>query len=919
MRPMLEKGEKIAHYTIVRLLGAGGMGQVYLALDERLHRNVALKVLLETAIAEEARDSAARLLREARAAASLTHPNVVSVFDVGEADGRVFLAMEMVVGKTLRDLMLDAELPWQRRLRWLVDVARALGAAHRSGLVHRDIKPENVMVRDEDGLVKVLDFGIARRAGPTENVDPTAKTQTAHLGGAANILTGKGLVLGTPMYMAPEQLKGGAPDPRTDQFSWGVMCFEVLTGERPWPAKSDLLAAVATILTEAPESLRKKAPEVPHAVEAVVARALSRDPTQRFDTMDDVADLLEPLAIRNSSSELSAPTARPSDKSLREGPSNTEASRVAESAPGGSTTKGAMVTVKSPEHPNQPVQAERPKRRRWHFLLGAAVALGSVGLWAKFHRTGTPTPVPSASVRTPASNARVPPPPPLTENEEALSNFQEGMQLWRDGSAIRSHARFERAATLDPGFAGAHLFLALQNLRSDPSDAQEHFQTAYSHRVKLSPRDAVLLDALEPLLRSSVDPGEAETRLLAATAKDPKEPLFVFLLGFVRLSRSEFELARDAFEKTIALDDSFIPAWRWKGEVQKLLGNVDAALEAYDQCIRKSPAAAICLEQRILIRRDLRGDCAGMDKDARAWQSLEPEASDASYYVAAALAALHAPQASIESALRRQWDLMPVGDRPAGEAEDRANLAISVGDFVAAERYTRAWDLARTKSEIMLHAGPQHQLALLAYESGDTAAAGKIAADFLSLAPAMTPDPQGHDPSVWAVEYLFRANRLKKDELNARRKAWIDNEEARRANEENRRRAPFNWATVYAGFAENLDEAKEALEVLPQFLPFPPDSRHTPSFDAEVGKAFALAGRYDEAVPLLKAVTRACIGLGSPQLQTRAFYFLGAALEGKGDLEGARLAYQTVVDRWGAAKPRSVTAERARLRLAHLE
>ena len=131
--------------------------------------------------------------------------------------------------------------------------------------------------------------------------------------------------------------------------------------------------------------------------------------------------------------------------------------------------------------------------------------------------------------------------------------------------------------------------------------------------------------------------------------------------------------------------------------------------------------------------------------------------------------------------------------------------------------------------------------------------------------------------------------------------------------------APFRWAMVYAGFAENLEESKEALDALPQFLPFPPDSRHTPNFDAEVGKAFALGGRYDEAVPLLTNVTRACIGLGSPQLQTRAFYFLGVALEGKGDLEGARVAYQTVVDRWGAAKPRSVTAERARARLAHLE
>jgi serine/threonine-protein kinase len=282
---MLNRGDKLAHYTIESMLGSGGMGAVYLAVDSRLHRRVALKVILDTDKPEEVEESAARLLREARAAASLTHPNIVGVFDVGESEGRVYLAMEYVVGKTLRELMRDESIAWQRRLRWLVEVARALGAAHREGLVHRDIKPENVMVRD-DGLVKVLDFGIARRTAAP--VDPTGKTEQAQIG----TLTGKGLVVGTPMYMAPEQLKGGDPDTRTDQFSWGVMSYEVLTGERPWPEKSDLLAAVATILTEDPTSIRKHAPELPPAVEATVARTLARNADDRFESMDEIAELL---------------------------------------------------------------------------------------------------------------------------------------------------------------------------------------------------------------------------------------------------------------------------------------------------------------------------------------------------------------------------------------------------------------------------------------------------------------------------------------------------------------------------------------------------------------------------------------------------------------------------------------------------
>ncbi len=927
MAVMLKSGDKVAHYTVDKLLGSGGMGEVYLALDERLHRKVALKIMARTEGEEASKESAARLLREARAAASLTHPNVVAVFDVGESDGRVFLAMEYVVGKTLRELLVERDIGWQRRLRWLVDAARALGAAHRSGLVHRDIKPENVMVRD-DGLVKVLDFGIARRMGAS-GVDPTAKTEVAPVD--IGTLTGKGLVVGTPMYMAPEQLKGGSPDPRTDQFAWGVMAFEVLAGERPWPTKSDLLAAVATILTEPPESLRKRAPEVPPAIESAIARTLSRDPDQRFVDMDEVADAMEPLAIRLSSAEHMALTQRSRDSkpqlaTLESPTGDTAPSRTSGDLPPdrrsdparepeAPITRQAMVTARSPQHPNQPLQPPPRQKRRWHFLLGIAVALAGVGVWYKLRKPPvvvvTPPP-PSASSST-VTAPNTPPVPP-----EALAAYQEGMQLWRDGSPARSRTRLEHATEIEPSYASAHLLLALLLVHAEPSEARARFQDAFSHRAKLAPSEAVLLDAVEPLFRASADAADAEARLTTLVGDKGKDAIALYMLGFVRESRSEFERAKESLERAIAADAGFIPAWKAKGDVERLMGNADAALDMYDQCLKKSPAAAMCLEQRLLVRRD-RGDCEGMEKDARAWQSVEPDAADPNYYVAAALQARAQPQASVEVALRRQWEAMPQEERPAGEAEDRANMAILVGDFTLAERYTRAWDLARTRPEVMLHAGPQHQLALIAYEAGDVNGAGKIAADFLAVAPAMNLDPLGSDPTVWAVEYLYRSGKVKKEDLDAKRKAWIAGQEAHRSPEENRRMAPFRWATVYAGFAETLDEAREAVDALPAYLPFPPDSRHTPAFDAEVGKAFALAGRFDEAVPLLSSVTRACIALGSPQLQTRAFYFLGLALEGKGDLEAAKRAYQVVVDRWGNAKPRSTTAEKARQRIAQLQ
>ncbi len=918
---MLNRGDKLAHYTIESLLGSGGMGAVYLAVDSRLHRRVALKVILDSDKPEEVKESAARLLREARAAASLTHPNIVGVFDVGETDGRVYLAMEYVVGKTLRELMRDESIAWQRRLRWLVEVARALGAAHREGLVHRDIKPENVMVRD-DGLVKVLDFGIARRTGASlfGVVDPTGKTEQAHVA-----LTGKGLVIGTPMYMAPEQLKGGEPDIRTDQFSWGVMSYEVLCGERPWAEKSDLLAAVATILTEEPTSIRKHAPDLPPAIESAVARTLARNPDDRFESMDEIAELLEPLAVRSGPTVSRAgPTTRGSSRvSVRDLPKEEKKEEEKEER---RSTKQVMVTAKSPEHPLAPPPQDKPSwfsvRRRWAFALGVAV-MGATTLVVYKYRKPTvvvvPPPPESATAPLPANSVAVKP----TEVPEALAAYQEGVQQWRDGSARRSHASLDIAIKKDPAFAAAHLEIAVQALvlGEGPSRAQAHYQKAYLHRDRLTPRDAELLAAIEPLVRASADLVTAEKKLGESSSKFKKESVFEYMLGYVHESRLEFEDAKKAYEQAFARDAQFMPALLAKGRVLMLIGSPKDALEAYGKCIQASAAAAICLEERIRLLRD-QGECEAMEQDARAWQNIEPEAPDPSYQLAAALMARAEPIQSVEVALRQSWNARKE-ERADNEAEDTANLRLAQGDFAGAERATADWDNARTAQEVFLHSGPQRQLAFIAYEEGDVQKAARVADNFLKVLPALAPSPVGHDPTIWTAEYLFRAGRIGKQDLDDKRKTWLKEAEANRTQQENMRQAPFRWAQLYAGFAETLDEAKDALDKqnapASDFLPLPPESRRPSQFDAELGKTYALAGKNDDALPPLRRVTKACIALGQPILQTRSFYFLGMALEGKGDIDGAKKAYQVVVDRWGNAKPRSVTAEAAKKRLKVLE
>jgi serine/threonine-protein kinase len=306
---MLKPGDTFERYTVDAVLGKGGMGTVYRAHDTRLERRIALKVISEV---DAGGDATARLLREARAAAALDHPNAVSIFDVGELDGAPYIAMELVSGRTLRESVGEGEgaPPVATRAGWLTDIARALAAAHRQGIVHRDIKPENVMVR-EDGVVKVLDFGIARRVGG--NVDPSAPTQAP----ALPTLTKEGVKVGTPLYMAPEQIRGLALDGRVDQFAWGVLSYELLTGKLPWRGAGDALAVVASILTDRPDAAALTAAGVPTEAAAVVLRALSKEPGDRFASMDEAARALDAAMKGEAQSARSAPAPAGASASAR--------------------------------------------------------------------------------------------------------------------------------------------------------------------------------------------------------------------------------------------------------------------------------------------------------------------------------------------------------------------------------------------------------------------------------------------------------------------------------------------------------------------------------------------------------------------------------------------------------------------------
>lgn len=296
---MFRAGEKFDRYRIDALLGEGGMGLVYRAYDSRLRRNVALKVLRPEFAHEPGNENlsepAARLIREGRSAAALNHPNAVHIFDVGEFRGTPFIAMELAVGKQMSEFMDDTNVSMRTRIEWLIAIANGLGAAHKQGLVHRDVKPDNVMVCN-DGSVKVLDFGVAK----------AIKDMPDAVGIHDSFVTRTGVVMGTPLYMAPEQVIGEALDGRSDQFSWGAVAYELLTGGLHPVATNNPrgLPVAFAILQEKPKPLRHVAPQVSKEISAVVMKALSKTPDERYAQMEDISRALEPLLERASNGPL---------------------------------------------------------------------------------------------------------------------------------------------------------------------------------------------------------------------------------------------------------------------------------------------------------------------------------------------------------------------------------------------------------------------------------------------------------------------------------------------------------------------------------------------------------------------------------------------------------------------------------------
>ena len=301
----LEAGDRLGRYVVLEIIGAGGMGEVYSAYDPELDRRIALKVIRPSADDSETLTTArGRLLREAQAMAQLSHPNVISVFDVGTLADNVYVAMEYVEGQDLRAWAALERPEWREVLELYIAAARGLAAAHDADMVHRDFKPDNVLL-GKDGRVRVIDFGLARQAETATGGARAPRDKNALLIATARSIspsasastTRTGAVMGTPAYMAPEQFEGAATDPRTDQFNFFVSLYEALYGERPFAG--DSFTSLALNVTEGILKPLPKDSDVPDWLARVVVRGLSRDVDARFPSMAAAIEALLPPEQRH--------------------------------------------------------------------------------------------------------------------------------------------------------------------------------------------------------------------------------------------------------------------------------------------------------------------------------------------------------------------------------------------------------------------------------------------------------------------------------------------------------------------------------------------------------------------------------------------------------------------------------------------
>ncbi|HRI68625.1 MAG TPA: protein kinase [Polyangium sp.] len=882
-------GQTIGRYVVESLLGEGGMGEVYRAHDSRLERHVALKVLRNQT--EEAGDewnhAVMRMQREAKSVAALSHPNIVAVFDVGEHEGCPYIAMEFVSGTSLRELV-GTDVPLGRRLRILLDVARALEAAHEANIIHRDVKPDNILVR-ADGTAKVLDFGIARRDSHTvehvtKEIDARGKTLEAE----QVMMTAEGAIVGTPAYMAPEQLRGETIDARADQFAWGVVAYELLAGRHPFHAEKGGVTLLASILGDNPEPMTG----VPDGVAAIILRALEKQPEDRWASMHEVVQQWSAFITGDDLARVST----------------------------GSRAAAVVVT-------NNSAETQVPKKGlAWKTMatVGVVGALAASAITMGGRRNPSAevsatqvAPLPTQPLSGPIAVTDLP--IPESDSLEARAAFREGLQAVRDARWSTASVAFDRARKADPGMAAAHLRYALVQHHFNRPNSQQAYDKAVGLRAVLSERDQGLLQATESFIkRETGDYVTASDRLEALSARYPRDAELMFWHAHARFKLGTTEARKKAVELAKActkLDPKHADCWQVQSWAASNENRVEDAIAALDECIAASENAIDCLQDKMKFDA-MAGRCSVVAESARQLVARDPVTLPPRRTLSDALFFSGEPENVVRLAVGEAIRVADDLGKPFEAAEQRAFIATAFGDLEVALR-----EMDSMATSLQAPAPASETLLLLGRmqiheELGDLGGAVKIADEFFAKR-ALHPeslDTEMVDPTMTMYAVKLAAGNITQVEYENARTAWLAAHEATEFKDRARR-----WYAAYVAPATTPALAQVALNEMQKMLPETAAKEQSAlDWGSQRGKLYYLVGKFAEAVPLLEKTTNVCL-----QRQWLGFYIrnvarLGIAREATGDKAGACKNYQWVLAHWGKAK-QSLTVKEVAKRAKSLD